>query len=422
MDILETIKLSIEGIRTNKMRSFLTMLGIIIGISSVIGITTIGSAMTQSVDEAFDTIGSSSAYISVEAKNEEDRGSQGLNYPEDFITKDMMEDVERSQKDLVDEVIYQGPEGPAVVRQDKNEIKINIQSTSPGAIKTDKVKLLAGRFLSQEDIKKSKNVAVISDKVLDKMYKGDVNKALGSELKVYKDGELMVLTVVGIYQYEKVNVALLGDIKGETSTLYMPYTTAFREMPSDYDEEDVFQYVLISLKNPSQAEEDSQALADFLNQKYFANNSRAQVRIVSAVSEMKKVGSTMGTIQTAVAAIAGIALLVGGIGVMNILLVSVTERTREIGIRKALGATKNDIRKQFIIESVILCSIGGVLGIVLGTLLGLVGSNLIGAKTLPSVFSVVVAVGFSMVIGVFFGYYPANKAAKLDPIEALRYE
>ena len=109
-------------------------------------------------------------------------------------------------------------------------------------------------------------------------------------------------------------------------------------------------------------------------------------------------------------------------GVRKSSLVSVTERTREIGIRKALGATKNDIRKQFIIESVILCSIGGVFGILLGTLLGLVGSGLIGARSLPSIFSVLVAVGFSMVIGVFFGYYPANKAAKLDPIDALRYE
>ncbi|VFB17026.1 Macrolide export ATP-binding/permease protein MacB [Urinicoccus massiliensis] len=422
MDILETIKLSIEGIRTNKMRSFLTMLGIIIGISSVIGITTIGSAMTKSVNKAFDTIGNSSAYIMVEAKNPEDQDGQGLVYPDDFMTKDMLEDVQKSQGDLVDEVVYQGPEGPGVVRQDKKQINVNIQSTSPGAAKTDKVKLLAGRFLNNQDIKKSKNVAVISDKVLDKIYKGDVNKALGSEVKVYKDGELVVLTVVGIYHYEKVNVALLGDVKGETSTLYMPYTTAFKEIPSDYDDEDVFQYVLISLKNPGQAEEDSQTLADYINKKYFADNSRAQVQVSSVVSEMKQVGSTMAGIQTAVAAIAGIALIVGGIGVMNILLVSVTERTREIGIRKALGATKNDIRKQFIIESVILCIIGGIFGILLGTLLGLVGSGLIGTRSLPSIFSILVAVGFSMAIGVFFGYYPANKAAKLDPIEALRYE
>ena len=107
---------------------------------------------------------------------------------------------------------------------------------------------------------------------------------------------------------------------------------------------------------------------------------------------------------------------------MNILLVSVTERTKEIGIRKALGATRGDIRKQFIIESVIICIIGGIFGIILGTIIGLVGSNLLDAQTFPSIGSIVVAVGFSMLIGIFFGYYPANKAAKLDPIEALRYE
>lgn len=132
--------------------------------------------------------------------------------------------------------------------------------------------------------------------------------------------------------------------------------------------------------------------------------------------------NAMSSIQVAIGAIAAISLLVGGIGVMNILLVSVTERTKEIGIRKALGATRSDIRKQFIIESIIICIIGGFFGIVLGTVIGLIGSNLLNAMTLPSVKSIIIAVGFSMLIGIFFGYYPANKAAKMNPIDALRYE
>ncbi|MCH4222848.1 MAG: FtsX-like permease family protein, partial [Solobacterium sp.] len=119
---------------------------------------------------------------------------------------------------------------------------------------------------------------------------------------------------------------------------------------------------------------------------------------------------------------AGISLLVGGIGVMNIMLVSITERTREIGTRKALGATQNDIRMQFITESVIICLVGGALGIVLGLILGTVGANMLGYAAAPSMTAIVVSVLFSMGIGIFFGYYPANKAAKLDPIDALRYE
>ena len=130
----------------------------------------------------------------------------------------------------------------------------------------------------------------------------------------------------------------------------------------------------------------------------------------------------IGTVSIAISFIAGISLLVGGIGVMNIMLVSITERTREIGTRKALGAKNSSIRFQFIIESMILCLIGGILGIFVGFLLGVIAASILGYSAAVPVAAIIVAVGFSMVIGIFFGYYPANKAARMDPIEALRYE
>ena len=137
---------------------------------------------------------------------------------------------------------------------------------------------------------------------------------------------------------------------------------------------------------------------------------------------LEELTKMMGTISTAISIIAGIALLVGGIGVMNIMLVSISERTREIGIRKALGATNSSIRLQFIIEAMVLCIIGGIIGIIIGVTGGSIAANAMDAEAHASIASIVESVGFSMAIGLFFGYYPANKAAKMNPIDALTYE
>ena len=417
MDILETIKLSLEGLKSNKLRSFLTMLGIIIGIGSVIGITTIGDALTKSVNQAFDSIANTAVQVYVKPKNADYDG--GELSESDYFTEDKINYLEMQKGTKIDELVYNGASGQGYVKEGRNKEAVSISSTSAGEKNIFKVKMIAGRFLNDEDVARGKSVAVISDKVLEKVYKVSAPEALGRETKIETNGKLIVATIIGVYKYEEMSV-MGQSINGSNSTIYIPRTSGDRELLNEPRE--AYYEVSLTLKNPDTIEEDAQAIVDNLNTKFYADNPRAEVAYYSAKSEISQMNNAMSSIQIAIGAIAAISLLVGGIGVMNILLVSVTERTREIGIRKALGATKGDIRKQFIIESVIICIIGGVFGIGLGTIIGIIGSTLLKARTLPSLGAIIVAVGFSMLIGIFFGFYPANKAAKMEPIEALRYE
>ena len=243
--------------------------------------------------------------------------------------------------------------------------------------------------------------------------------ALGEEITVVISNKYYHYTIVGVYEYEESTSSFSNSSEEDISTeLYLPLQTAISQNHSDGG----FSQITIVTKTGTDTEAFMTEMEDFFNNRYYRNNENYEISAFSMESVVSSMTDMLSTISIAISIIAGISLLVGGIGVMNIMLVSITERTREIGTRKALGATNGSIRLQFIVESIVICLIGGIIGIITGITLGMVAVKIMGYDASPSVTGIILSVGFSAAIGIFFGYYPANKAAKMNPIEALRYE
>jgi putative ABC transport system permease protein len=276
--------------------------------------------------------------------------------------------------------------------------------------------MLSGTFISNADVAEKSMNAVVSDKFVKNLMPGAAN-AIGRQVKVYKQNIVELYTIIGVYQYEESG--FMGSTVSDenlSTTFYIPVSSA---------KQDVLEKNYTSITVIGAQVADVNELTNRL-QTYFdgvyVGNSNWKANVSNLTSMMDAITETLSTISLAIAFIAGISLLVGGIGVMNIMLVSVTERTREIGTRKALGAKNFHIRFQFVTEAIIISSIGGLIGLLMGIGIGAVISAVFGVPLVLSAFSTVGSILFSMVIGIFFGLYPANKAAKLDPIEALRYE
>ena len=422
MGIGESVRLALEGLRANKMRSVLTMLGIIIGIGAVIGILTVGNGLTSSVTGSMSSLGVTNISVSLQAKSDANDFS-GLFLSvnpeeEDMITDEMLDALrERFAGDL-DGISLSESIGTGKVQDGRLYANVSLSGVNAEAREVNDIDLLAGRWIREEDDTARRSVCVISDKAVNNLFGGSMDAALGSEIHVTRNHDTLVLRVIGVYEYD---ASMMGfstvSEKDMTTTLYLPVSTAKHVSGA----KDGYASLIVRAVPGSDSEAVAADIKAFLN-RYYQNNEDYMVTTFAMSSMVESMSTIMNRLSIAISIIAGISLLVGGIGVMNIMLVSVTERTREIGTRKALGATNNNIRLQFVVESIIVCLIGGAIGIVIGTALGYFGSSLLSEPSLPTVGYIALAVGFSMAIGVFFGYYPANKAAKLDPIEALRYE
>lgn len=418
MNLLENIKLALEGLRANKMRALLTMLGIIIGIASVIAITSLGDAMSNTLNETLSSVGGRNIQLYIMPKDVD--GSYTYD-DEDNITDEMIERFRERYGDEIEGLEISNNVGAAKTVDIIPQQEMKITGVNHDYFTVENVKITQGRAISDRDVNGEKNVIVISSIMKKNLY-GVNSDPVGKEIKVETTYGTESFYVVGVYEdpmEDATQSAMMVAMGGSSrSTAYIPYTTAKRIIN---DTSNGYSSIMLMASPDASATELATKAAAYFN-KFYPESSNSKVEAQSMESIMKEMNTAMSQVSMAIAVIAGISLLVGGIGVMNIMLVSVTERTREIGVRKALGAPNSAIRIQFLVESMIICIIGGILGILLGAGFGALGGLLLKTTVVPSVGSIVLAVGFSMAIGVFFGYYPANKAAKLDPIEALRYE
>jgi putative ABC transport system permease protein len=406
MDLLSTLRIAFRALARNKMRSTLTMLGIIIGVGAVIAMVGIGQGADQTMQQQIANLGSNMLFVSSGSVN---FGGLRLGWG---ATKTLVQaDVTAMVKECHAVVAAApGTQTTAQVVYENDNWGTRITGSTPEYFDIRAWPFQSGTSFTQDDVTTAANVAVIGDTVRKNLF-----AAVEPVGKTIRIGNLPFM-VVGVLVAKGQSAAMSED---QDDTIIVPLTTLQKKITG----QTWLRFVMVSARSRSASYAAQQQIEALLRDRHRIREGQANDFTVRNLADMADLASEASKVMTALlGSIAGVSLMVGGIGIMNIMLVSVTERTREIGVRMAIGATEGDVQRQFLIEAVVMSLIGGAIGI----LFGLGASWLIAVTAewpiLVSNGAIIGAAAVAMAIGIFFGFYPAQKAARLDPIEALRYE
>ena len=406
MDILAIIRIAMRALARNKMRSSLTMLGIIIGVGAVIAMVSVGQGAQEQAQQQIAAMGSNMLFVQSGTVT---RGGMRMGWG---ATKTLIyEDMQAILRECPSvKAAAPGSNASAQVVFGNDNWATNINGTEPQYFDIRTWPFAEGGTFNQDDVNLSANVAVIGETVRKNLF--GPTDPIGETIRINN----LPFKIVGLLQPKGTTAATGQD---QDDIIFVPITTLQKKITG----QPWLRWIVVSAVSQPASYTAQQQITSLLRDRHRIRSAQDDdffVRNLADVADLADQNARLFTIL--VASIASISLLVGGIGVMNIMLVSVTERTREIGIRMAIGATETDVQQQFLIEAVVLSLLGGGIGIIVGIGSSLLITNTLGWSVLVSPLAIVAAVIFSMAVGIFFGFYPAQKAAQLDPIEALRYE